>query len=343
MIVRNEAAVIRRCLESVKPHIGYWVISDTGSIDATKDIIRETLHSVPGELHDDLWLNFSHNRTVNIKRARGKADYLLLMNADEVLNVNGSIPELNGEGYLLRYEGDLDYYALLLVPGDRDWFYVGATHEYIDTETSYIREKLPALSISHFADGGMRKDKYQRDIDLLEKEVAAKPDNARAVFYLAQSYRDIGSLARAMELYERRATMEGWEEETWYAAYQVARMRHLLGIAWPLVLDAYLRAYSFRPTRLEPLYHVARYHRLNNEPDLAYLYARAVIDTPYPDDLLFIERNIYEYLLPFEYAQCCAALGKRDQAARTVSQLLARADLPKDVRESLGHLKLIGS
>src|SRR5258705_5420185 len=181
MIVRNEAAVVRRCLEFVKPYISYWVISDTGSTDATKEIIRETLRHIPGELHEDTWVNFGYNRTINIRRARSRADYLLLMNADEVLNVNDSIPELNGEAYLLRYEGELHYHALLLVRGDREWFYVGATHEYIDSDTSYKREKLPALSITHFADGGMRKEKFQRDIDLLEKEVAAKPDNARSV------------------------------------------------------------------------------------------------------------------------------------------------------------------
>jgi len=335
MIVRNEGNVIRRCLESVRSLISYWAISDTGSSDGTKQIIRDTLRGVPGELHDDRWINFGHNRTINIERARGKADYLLLMNADEILNVNGSIPELRADAYLLRYEGDFDYHAQLLVRGDREWHYVGATHEHIDSETPCHREKLPALTITHFRDGGMRADKYERDIDLLEKEVAAKPDNSRAVFYLAQSYRDIGNLARAMELYERRTTMEGWEEETWCAAYQVARMRHLLGMAWPLVLDAYLAAYSYRPTRLEPLYHIAKYHRLNNEPALTYLYSRPVVDTPYPDDLLFIERNTYEYLLPFEYALSCAAIGKHNEAARISAQLLVHPSLPTDLRETL--------
>ena len=51
MIVRNEAAIIRRCLESVRPHIDRWVICDTGSTDNTPDIVQEILSGIPGTLH----------------------------------------------------------------------------------------------------------------------------------------------------------------------------------------------------------------------------------------------------------------------------------------------------
>lgn len=40
MIVRNEAANIERCLASVAPVIGAWVIGDTGSTDTTPELIQ---------------------------------------------------------------------------------------------------------------------------------------------------------------------------------------------------------------------------------------------------------------------------------------------------------------
>ena len=40
MIVKNEAPNIQECLESVAPYIDYYVIADTGSIDNTKEIIK---------------------------------------------------------------------------------------------------------------------------------------------------------------------------------------------------------------------------------------------------------------------------------------------------------------
>ncbi|MCJ2050481.1 glycosyltransferase, partial [Methylobacterium sp. J-070] len=50
MIVKNEAHVIRRCLESVRPIIDHWVIVDTGSTDGTEEVIRAALADVPGTL-----------------------------------------------------------------------------------------------------------------------------------------------------------------------------------------------------------------------------------------------------------------------------------------------------
>ena len=43
MIVKNESQVIRRCIDSVKDYISYWVIVDTGSTDGTQDLIKEIM------------------------------------------------------------------------------------------------------------------------------------------------------------------------------------------------------------------------------------------------------------------------------------------------------------
>ena len=37
MIVKNETAIIKECLESMCQYIDYWVICDTGSTDGTQD------------------------------------------------------------------------------------------------------------------------------------------------------------------------------------------------------------------------------------------------------------------------------------------------------------------
>ena len=43
MIVKDEEHIIRECLESMAPYIDRYDISDTGSTDKTKEIIKGIL------------------------------------------------------------------------------------------------------------------------------------------------------------------------------------------------------------------------------------------------------------------------------------------------------------
>ena len=317
MIVKDEAAVIRRCLESVKSLIDYWIICDTGSTDETRRIIQETLARIPGELHDSPWKDFGHNRTLALKLARGKADYHLLIDADMTLNTPADFrAALAADAYLVRYTGPKDYWVERVVSDRHEWEYVGSAHEYLRPQTAQTRVKLGDVTVTHHGDGGCQRGKIERYLALLKQGLEAEPDNSRHVFYIAESYRDLGNFPQAIEWYEKRVTMGGWDEEVWYSLYQVARLQHRLGIAWPLVMDAYLRAYEFRPTRLEPLFHIANFYRVNQRYHLGYLFSHPVVETPYPDDLLFIEKSIYDYELWQEYALCRDRLGKQEEAAR---------------------------
>src|SRR3954452_20956269 len=47
MIVKDEAAVIARCIASVRPLIDSWAIVDTGSSDGPQEIVRELLADLP--------------------------------------------------------------------------------------------------------------------------------------------------------------------------------------------------------------------------------------------------------------------------------------------------------
>jgi len=57
MMVKNESAIIRRCLDSVKGVIDYWVICDTGSTDGTKEIRKGVPEGNPGVLHEVPWVD----------------------------------------------------------------------------------------------------------------------------------------------------------------------------------------------------------------------------------------------------------------------------------------------
>src|SRR5579885_182690 len=104
MIVKNESHVIKRCLSSVNPIIDYWVIVDTGSADGTQTLIREFMKDIPGELYERPWVNFGHNRNEALALARGKAEYILFIDADDrlVFDEGFRMPHLDKDAYYVR-------------------------------------------------------------------------------------------------------------------------------------------------------------------------------------------------------------------------------------------------
>ena len=87
MIVKNESHIIESTLENIvsKLKIDYWVISDTGSTDDTREKIRNFFNSrnIPGELYDDEWRDFAYNRTKALEYAFGKSKYVFIFDADD--------------------------------------------------------------------------------------------------------------------------------------------------------------------------------------------------------------------------------------------------------------------
>src|ERR1700761_2630721 len=126
MIVKNEAPVIRRCLDSVRSIIDYWVIVDTGSTDGTQDIIRAHLRNLPGELHERPWRDFAFNRSEALELARGKSDYTLIIDADDTLDIapDTPFPELGADSYTIEISDTATVYRRLqLVLSALPWRY----------------------------------------------------------------------------------------------------------------------------------------------------------------------------------------------------------------------------
>src|SRR6476661_4394199 len=115
MIVKNESAVIGRCLSSVLPLIEHWFIVDTGSTDGTQEIVRSALRSVPGQLVERPWVDFGHNRSELLRLAGTQAEYLLLMDADMTLEGDfDELAELTADSYYVRHAGEPTYWNIRL-------------------------------------------------------------------------------------------------------------------------------------------------------------------------------------------------------------------------------------
>lgn len=333
MIVKNETHVLRRCLESVKPLIKSWVITDTGSTDGTQALIKQILKDIPGELHERPWVDFGTNRTEALRLAEAHGDYLLFIDADEVFTYPEDFKwsELTADSYDLPVEySGTNYYRTALISTKLHWNWNGVLHEYLTSSTPASKNSLsyPKIFVRHDGARSKNKDTYKNDAAVLREALDKDPNNARYAFYLAQSLRDAGDIKAAYNAYLHRAGMPGWVEETWYAKYETARMLQFMG-GEPV--QAYLEAYQYRPTRAEPLYQLVRHHRIKKEMHLAHMYAKHALTIPYPSDRLFVNTEIYRWRIQDEFAIVAYYVGDFE-AGRKVCQQLLEGNAPVEER-----------
>ena len=340
MIVKDEAHVIRRCLDSVRPYINHWVIVDTGSTDGTQEVIRTHYRDLPGTLHERPWRNFGANRSEALSLARGNAAYLLVMDADHVLCAPRGyrFTALGADAYYLAHRYAGVQYGLAVLLADRiAWRYEGVLHEYVTADVAHRIEALPGPWIDVYHEGSRSRDPqtYLKDVAVLETALARDPDNARYAFYYAQSLKDAGLLERALAAFRRRATMRGWDEETWQARYQAAQLVERLAHAPSEIQRAYLESFNARPSRAEPLVQLARWHRERQEWALALLFARTAVGLARPADQLFIEDAVYAWKADDELSIAAWHAGARDEGRRSIERLVKARRFPASERERI--------
>lgn len=338
MIVKNETKVIKRCLASAKPLIDYWVIVDTGSTDGTQAMIKDFMREIPGELHERPWKNFGHNRNEALDLARGKADYILFIDADEFLEYGPGFSKL--EPKLDSYDSvivgtSVQYNRMFMIKDGLDWKWHGVLHEYIGASNAKSKGVYPGLRKISKREGFRSGDpqKYQKDAKILEEALLEEPGNSRYVFYLAQSYRDFGDYENAHKNYEKRMAMGGWEEEVFCAMLQKAKMEQFLKKEPSQIAKSYLAAYHYRQRRAEPLYYLIKYYNLQGDYEKAFALSARALAIPLPKDTLFVEKWIYDHGLKTECSVCAYYVGKYELSQKLCQELLADPNLPQNYRE----------
>jgi len=350
MIVKNETKVLPRLFHSLKDYIDYYVIVDTGSTDDTIALIKREMdaYGIPGEVHERPWVNFGKNRQQALELAltADKADWLLFIDADEELGV--SDPKFYeklepGMSYMVEKHHSGLRYAVphLLNVRTSKVRWEGPVHNHlIVTEGTHRRELRKDVWIVYHSFEGAKshgvtpEEKYLRDAQLLEEYLKERPGDPRTLFYVGQSYRDAGHLEKALEAYKQRVLVEGWIEERFMAQLEVGRLSVRLEQPEHIVLQELLSAYNLRPTRAEPLYELALFFRLKSNYPTAHLFAKAGVQTPCPDDRLFMVESVYTWRLLDELAVSSAHVKDFQLAKRAGEQLMERVtqgvEVPKD-------------
>lgn len=336
MIVKNEAEIIERCLESALPFIDSFCIIDTGSDDDTQEIILDFFekHQVDGALVESEWVDFGTNRTELIKRAQeeGCADYLLLLDADHQVSCDDhdKLKELTSDAYYIRIAGPFEWKMPYLVRAALPWHYVGSTHEFLacDADTEPYAE-LHGFGLFHHGDGGNRENKFVQDLAFLEAAYQRDPKDARTCFYLAETYKNTQQAERAIQLYRERVEIGGWVEEVYYSLLQIALISD--------DLDAFYDAWAYRPDRWEAPYYIVKHLNGRENYNGAYVVARDQIVKTASSDMLFVERWMEDWGLAFEYAIAAWWVGKKDIARSWFLRLVQNENISSEHRLAVIH------
>lgn len=224
MIVKNEEAILPRCLASVQNVVDELIIVDTGSADKTREIAL----AAGAKLYEFQWIDdFSAARNYSLAQASGR--WLLVMDADEELERDSGqrmrklAQEDEADAYWViirnfyrnRLQNTLDIPHLRFFRNHPNYRYRKRYHE---ENTSSIVENKGRIAHNKegliiFHDGYLHpsaqgKPRVERAIQTMRLALSEQPDNVWLMAKLGIDLYSIGELDEAYKLLYKFATAD---------------------------------------------------------------------------------------------------------------------------------------
>lgn len=203
MIVKDEADCLLAAIQSVRELTDELIVIDTGSTDSTPEI---ALAAGAKLFHVPWTQDFAVARNFALKQA--SSQWILVLDADEVLEAIHPeafyqlLDNVEVEGYFLHIKNDLG-------PSQADSFdqvvrlfrnkpvyqFEGPLHEQVAPSILRANDghglaSVP-LTINHYGylkDRLLAKDKFVRNTEIIQKELARNPDNPFLLYSLGLEY-----------------------------------------------------------------------------------------------------------------------------------------------------------
>ena len=336
MIVKNEGHIIKDTLTKLinkVPSIDYWVISDTGSTDQTREIISEFFkeRNINGELINDEWKDFGHNRSKALDHAFGKSKYLLVFDADDEICGNFVLPNLTVDSYHLQF-GDANgtsYTRIQIVNNKKKWKYVGVLHECITCLENTNGDNI--ITGDYYTVSGKTGDrsrdsnKYFKDAMILEKAYHDAIQNNddiynRYGFYCANSYYDSGKYEDAIKWYKITLNNKNWVQEKYVSCLRIYNCYNILNQKETGIYYL-VKSFSYDKERAEGLYELVSYYSANGMSEVAYSYY-SIVKSFYNErylsesfnNKLFIDVTKAKLYLPYYMILVCDCVKDYDTA-----------------------------
>lgn len=365
MIVKNEERFLEQCLRSVADVVDEINVVDTGSTDRTVEIARQ----FGANLEHCEWRNdFGWARNKSLEMATKR--WILQLDADEELlpESRTALEQLKTapaylEGVWLRcinatdrYRGggNMSHAILRMFPNNPRIRFKGAIHEFpsIDDSPVSMTGVMSPVKILHhgyLAEVVKDRDKYGRNLAIIEQNIAAEPDEAFHWYNLGMTTHLGGDNQRAAPALERM----------WDLCLKNG-MRAFTANGLQTLCDVYSEhlgqpekglPYALECIERSPRYANAHfsagkaYFLLKRYDEAREMYAKAIEDGRYVDRQYVVDDEVPQWKAQCEIGSTYAEQGEHAKAAQWFERGLANRPMVQPLRlnyanalEALGRL-----
>ncbi|AWB46226.1 hypothetical protein DCC85_20055 [Paenibacillus sp. CAA11] len=280
IITRNEEEYIGRAIRSITPYVKEVIVVDHYSEDRTFEIAR----SLGAKVFRKSWnSDFSESRNFSISQA--SCPLILVMDADEEYLDDGlalqdasqlvssepgtaasvGIQSLTSNGQWVQS------WITRLFPNHSDFKYKGRIHEQLHYKSQYPKLVSTVLNFNHYGyspEEIKKKDKYQRNLELLLLDQGSDPENPYLMFQLGKTYGKMNELLESKVWFERALGVGQKPYPHFYSALFMEYAHTLLKLKdWESLSNIINVAIEIYP----------------DYTDLYYIYGSAIIEAKNPE------------------------------------------------------------
>ena len=321
MIVKNEEAVLERCLRSILPAVDEIIIVDTGSTDRTREIaasFTDKVYSIPWQ--DD----FAAARNVSFSYAT--QDYCMWLDADDVVPEDSLAAlcklkeSLDADVVMLPYEIAFDedgnatfhFYRERLIRRSLHLPWQGRVHEVITPQGNILRLPIP---IQHRKLEVHDPDRNLRIFEKMQKEgTLSQP---RELLYYGRELYAHGRYEDTIKVLKIFLDQkDGWLENRLDAYRLIADCQSMLGQeeeAFNTLTSSFWEA----PPRAEACCRIGSLFMKKNDYKQAIFWYETALHLEKPEvNGTFLEEDYYGFLPAIQLCCCYYQIGELEKSKR---------------------------
>lgn len=306
MIVKNEEKMLGKCLDSVKDLVDEIIIVDTGSDDKTKEIARKYTDLI----YDFKWVkDFAAAR--NIAFSKGTKDYLMWLDADDVLlptdrhklrklkNTLDPETDVVIMNYNLGVDADgipkVQFRRERLIKKTRNYQWVEPVHEYVKFDYGH-KILYSDIAVTH----GQRDNRISdRNLKILENVLDTKGEmNSRQLYYYGRELTANKRYKEAADAFNEFFIKDTDNSQAFYlTAFQDLYHCYKELNDHENALKSLLRSFEYIPPRAEIICKIAYYFKEQGKLDSAASWFQMALNLKKPKEYLgYISEDLWGFI-----------------------------------------------